>query len=66
MEFKELTLSKICVIYAYYERKNQEKNQTNLSFFINYALDNSKWLNLDITYVFLIVILFDCSVFYLL
>ena len=54
MEFKELTSSKICVIYAYYERKNQEKNQTNLSFFINYALDNSKWLNLDITYVFLI------------
>uniref|UniRef100_A0A6C0KW97 Uncharacterized protein n=1 Tax=viral metagenome TaxID=1070528 RepID=A0A6C0KW97_9ZZZZ len=51
---KDLKDSKICLIYAYYERKNQEKNQTNLSFFINYGLDKSKWLNLDITTVFVI------------
>jgi hypothetical protein len=51
---KDLKDSKICLIYAYYERKNQEKNQSNLSFFINYGLDKSKWLNLDITTVFVI------------
>ena len=51
---KDLKDAKICIIYAYYERKNQEKNQTNLSFFINYGLDKSKWLNLDITIVFVI------------
>ena len=24
---------RICLIYVYYERKNEQKNQTNLSFF---------------------------------
>jgi hypothetical protein len=50
----ELSSSKICVIYAYYERKNEQKNQKNLSFFIKYGLDESKWKHLDITYVFVI------------
>jgi len=54
MDFKHLSTSKICLIYVYYERKNCEKNQTNLSFFINYGLNKSLWENLDITTVFVL------------
>ena len=54
----DLKKSKICIIYVYYERKNERKNesknQTNLSYFINYGLDEKKWLNLDITTIFVI------------
>lgn len=46
--------SKICVIYAYYERKNEQKNQTNLSFFLRHAVDTRKWIHMNITYVFVI------------
>jgi hypothetical protein len=46
--------AKICLIYVYYERKNQQKNQTNLAYFIKYAMDSTKWLKLNITYVFVI------------
>ena len=50
----DLKVSKICIIYVYYERKNETKNQTNLSYFIKYGLDKTKWLNLDITILFVI------------
>jgi GT2 family glycosyltransferase len=40
---------KICIVYAYYERKNEQKNQTNLSHFIQYGLDRDRWRNMDIT-----------------
>jgi len=43
-----ITESKIGIIYVYYERNNQQKNQTNLSFFIKHGLADNKWLNLDI------------------
>ena len=46
--------AKIGIIYVYYERKNEQKNQTNLSFFIKYGLDKNKWANLDITSLFVI------------
>ena len=45
---------KICIIYVYYERKNEQKNQTNLSFFIKYGLDKSRWSDMDITTLFVI------------
>jgi hypothetical protein len=45
---------KICVIYVYYERKNEQKNQTNLAFFIKYGLDKSRWRDMDITTLFII------------
>lgn len=45
---------KIIIIYSYYERKNEQKNQTNLSFFIKYGLDKSKWKNMDITTLIII------------
>ena len=45
---------KIAIIYAYYERKNEQKNQTNLSFFIKYGLDKSRWKDMDITTLFII------------
>jgi len=54
MDFKDINNSKIALVYVYYERKNQQKNQTNFSFFLKYALDNKNWLNLNITYVFII------------
>lgn len=50
----DIKKAKICLIYVYYERKNEQKNQTNLSFFIKYGLDKKNWLNLDITYLFVI------------
>lgn len=46
--------SRIGLIYVYYERKGQQKNQTNLSFFIKYGLANNKWLNLNIESLFVI------------
>lgn len=45
---------KICIIYVYYERKNEQKNQTNLSFFIKYGLDKSRWCDMDIITLFVI------------
>ena len=45
---------KICIIYVYYERKNEQKNQTNLAYFIKYGLDRSRWRNMDITTLFII------------
>jgi hypothetical protein len=52
--FIDIKKAKIAVIYVYYERKNEQKNQTNLSFFIKYGLNKNNWLNLDITYLFVI------------
>jgi len=46
--------SRIGIIYVYYERKNQQKNQTNISFFIKHGLRNNKWLNLNIETLFVI------------
>ena len=45
---------RICVIYVYYERMNEQKNQTNLSFFIKYGLNKTNWVNANITYLFVI------------
>jgi len=45
---------RICVIYVYYERMNEQKNQTNLSFFIKYGLNKKNWVNANITYLFVI------------
>jgi hypothetical protein len=50
----EFTKAKIGIIYVYYERKNEQKNQTNLSFFIKYGLDEKLWSNLNITTLFVI------------
>jgi hypothetical protein len=50
----DIKQSKICIIYVYYERNNEQKNQTNLSFFIKYALNKNNWLNLNITCLFVI------------
>ena len=50
----DIKKSKILIIYAYYEIKNQQKNQTNLSFFIRHGLNNKNWLNLNITSLFVI------------
>uniref|UniRef100_A0A6C0AFR9 Uncharacterized protein n=1 Tax=viral metagenome TaxID=1070528 RepID=A0A6C0AFR9_9ZZZZ len=40
--------NKILVIYNYYERRNYQKNQTNLSFFIRHGLKNK---NLDCLFI---------------
>ena len=45
---------KVCIIYVYYERKNEQKNQTNLAFFIKYGLDKSRWRNIDVTTLFIL------------
>ena len=50
----DITKAKIGIIYVYYERKNEQKNQTNLSFFIKYGLDEKLWSNLNITTLFVI------------
>jgi len=59
--YKPLEESKILLIYVYYEKKNQVKNQTNLTFFLKYGLDNKKWQKLDLTCV-LIINGKDCEV----
>lgn len=53
-KFVDITKAKIGIIYVYYERKNEQKNQTNLSFFIKYGLDENLWSNLNITTLFVI------------
>jgi hypothetical protein len=50
----EIAKAKIGIIYVYYERINEQKNQTNLSFFIKYGLDEKLWSNLNITTLFVI------------
>lgn len=50
----DLKKSKICLIYVYYERKNERKNQSNLAYFVKYGLDETKWLHLDITTIIVI------------
>ena len=52
--YKIIRPPKICIIYVYYEKKNEQKNQTNLSFFIKYGLDKSRWRDMDITTLFII------------
>ncbi len=52
--YKPLEESKILLIYVYYEKKNQVKNQTNLMFFLKHGLDKTKWKSLDITCVLII------------
>jgi hypothetical protein len=54
MELPDIKNSKIGIIYVYYERKNQQKNQTNLTFFIKYGLNDKLWLNLNIETLFVI------------
>ena len=53
-EYIDINKSRIGLIYVYYERDNQQKNQTNLSFFIKYGLNKKNWLDLNITYLFVI------------
>ena len=50
----DITKAKIGIIYVYYERVNEQKNQTNLSFFIKYGLDEQLWSNLNVTTLFVI------------
>jgi hypothetical protein len=50
----DINISKIGIIYVYYERINEQKNQTNLSFFIKYGLNNNLWSDLDISTLFVI------------
>ena len=48
MSLPDIKTSKIGIIYVYYERINEQKNQTNLSFFIKYGLNEKIWSKLDI------------------
>uniref|UniRef100_A0A6C0AGT4 Rhamnan synthesis protein F n=1 Tax=viral metagenome TaxID=1070528 RepID=A0A6C0AGT4_9ZZZZ len=45
---------KFLVIYVYYEIKNYQKNQSNLSFFITHGLNKKNWMNLNIEYLFVL------------
>ena len=49
-----IKLEKFLVIYNYYEIKNCQKNQTNLSFFIRYGLCNNNCIKLNIDYLFIV------------
>ena len=46
--------ARIGIIYVYYERKNEQKNQTNLSFFIKYGLNDKLWDKLNISTLFVV------------
>jgi len=50
----DIRSSKIAIIYVYYERINEQKNQTNMSFFIKYGLNEKLWNNLNISTLFVI------------
>ena len=40
------SVHKIAIIFHYYEVKNCNRNQTNLSYFLKYALNKTKWKNM--------------------
>ena len=46
--------ARIGIIYVYYERKYEQKNQTNLSFFIKYGLNDKLWAKLNISTLFVV------------
>ena len=46
--------ARIAIIYVYYERKNEQKNQTNLSFFIKYGLNDKLWSKLNLSTLFVV------------
>jgi hypothetical protein len=50
----KMDTEKFLVIYCYYEIRNYQKNQTNLSFFINHGLNKKNWRKLDVDYLFII------------
>ena len=50
----DIKKSKIGIIYIYYERKNEQKNQTNLSFFIKHGLNKNNWPIRNIITLFVI------------
>ena len=54
MSLMDIKTSKIGIIYVYYERNNEQKNQTNLSFFIKYGLNEKIWCKLDIETLFVV------------
>ena len=63
----EIKLSKECknkvlIIYVYYERKNEQKNQTNLSFFIKHGLNKANWSNKLIIDTLIVVNGHQCEV----
>ena len=54
MSLPDIKNSKTGIIYIYYERNDQQKNQTNLAFFIKYGLNEKLWSNLNIETLFVI------------
>ena len=54
MNLPDIKKSKIGIIYVYYERINEQKNQTNLSYFIKYGLNEKLWCKLTIETLFVI------------
>jgi len=53
-ELVDIKNAKIGLIYAYYERNGEQRNQTNLSFFIKHGLCNNEWQKRDITTLLII------------
>jgi len=47
-------MTKFLVMYCYFEIKNFQKNQTNLSFFIKHGIKSADFGQLDIEYIFII------------
>jgi len=54
MSLPDIKNAKIGIIYVYYERNNQQKNQTNLSFFVKYGLNEKNWMNINLETLFVI------------
>lgn len=54
MSLPDIKTAKIAIIYVYYERNNEQKNQTNLAFFLKYGLNEKLWCNLNIETLFVI------------
>jgi hypothetical protein len=48
MSLPDIKTASIGIIYVYYERINEQKNQTNLSFFLKYGLNENLWSKFNI------------------
>ena len=59
--FPDIMKSRTCILYAYYERRNEHKNQTNLAFFLKYGCSRKDW-NQDGVEIVIIVNGYQCEV----
>ena len=53
-DHEDWSRSKICIIYAYYEKPNSTKNQDNLAYFLKFGMNKLLWRKMNIKLLLII------------